>query len=380
VEAESGAIGGSRSEEFMVASEIGDDRFVECPGCGYAANTERAEVGRPKNREKGSEEPEIREVDTPGATTIEEVSQLLEVDPSRMIKTLIYVAEGTPLAVLVRGDHELNENKLARALGAAEVELADVATIESVTGAPVGFAGPVGLEDLEVIADPPVMEIANGVTGANRADAHLVGVMPGRDFEPDRLEDVHTAVEGDPCPGCGTGMELHHGIEVGHVFQLGTKYSESLGATFLDADGRERPYIMGCYGIGLNRIAAAAIESFADEDGIVWPPAIAPFQAVVMPLKLDDEDVIRAAEQAYESLREAGIDAILDDREERPGSKFKDAELIGFPLQVVIGRGFQKTGKIEVQRRKDGQTAEVPPEDLVRESQNMLNELSDGSS
>jgi prolyl-tRNA synthetase len=280
------------------------------------------------------------------------------------------------VAALVRGDHELNESKLGRALGAGSVELADEETIERVTGAPVGFAGPVGLEGVEIVADRAVMGIRDGVTGANRADAHLMGVTPGEDFTPHHLADIRTARNGDPCLECGRAMKLSHGIEVGHVFQLGTKYSKALEARFLDDSGRSRPYLMGSYGIGVNRIAAALVERFADEDGIVWHPAIAPYQAVVMPLNMSDEQVAGAAEDAYEALRQAGVDVLLDDREERPGVKFNDADLIGFPLRVVVGRGYLTSGKLEVQVRRDDSRRDVAPQELAGQAAAMLDELS----
>jgi prolyl-tRNA synthetase len=374
VDAESGAMGGSRSQEFMVPSEIGDDTYVKCPGCGYAANTERADIQPGQPADTPDNGPRLKEVDTPDARTIEEVSKLLSVKPEQMIKTLIYRADGRPVAALVRGDHDLNENKLARATGASEIYLADASTIESVTGAPVGFAGPVGLKDVEIIADYAVMSVKDGVTGANKADAHLTGVVPGRDFKASSVADLRMAGDGDPCPECGMPMEASHGIEVGHVFQLGTKYSKSLGATFLDQDGREKPYIMGCYGIGLNRIAAAIVESFSDDDGIVWPPSIAPYQVAILPLKVGNEEIMRASESAHDALDEAGIDVILDDRDESPGSKFKDADLIGFPLKVVVGRGYEKNGTLELQVRTDGSQKDVKPENLVEEVRNALTE------
>ncbi|MFW6457759.1 MAG: proline--tRNA ligase, partial [Planctomycetota bacterium] len=219
--------------------------------------------------------------------------------------------------------------------------------------------------NIEIVADHGIKQITDGVTGANRADAHLRGVLPGRDFEADHVEDIRMADEGDPCPKCMAPMNASHGIEVGHVFQLGTKYSKALEATFLDDDGKEKPCIMGCYGIGINRIAAAAVESFADDNGIVWPPAIAPFQVCVMPLNSDSEDVTQAAEKAHENLLANGVDVIMDDRDESPGSKFKDADLIGFPIRVVIGRGYLSSGKLELQVRKTGTQEDVAPEDLA---------------
>ena len=358
VEAESGVMGGSGSQEFMVRSTVGDDMYVECEGCGYSANVQRADAAPPPEAPPTGN-PELKEVDTPGSTTIDEISKLLSVEPDQMIKTLIYLADGTPLAALVRGDHELNESKLGRALGAQTVQMADAATIKSVTGAPVGFAGPVGLEGVDIIADLSVMCIGDGVTGANRADAHLMGVVPGRDFRPNRVEDIRTVVDGDRCKRCGQALRLFHGIEVGHVFQLGSKYSKQLAATFLDADGKEKPCMMGCYGIGVNRIAAAMIESSCDEGGIVWSPGIAPYEVIVMPLDMSEHSVVSAAEEAYDALLKGGFDVIIDDRDERPGVKFKDADLVGFPLRVVIGKGYLRTGRLELQVRRDGSRREV---------------------
>jgi prolyl-tRNA synthetase len=365
VEASSGAMGGGVSHDFMVPAEIGSDRFVDCDGCDYAANVEKAEVGAPTGP-AAEGEAELEEVDTPDKSTIEEVSGFLNASPRQMIKTLIYLADGEPVAALVRGDHDLNETKLQEALGCRSLELADDATIEDVTGAPTGFAGPVGLEDATLVCDPYVQRVADGITGANRRDAHLTGVNPGRDFEPDVTADIREAVDGDPCPRCGGGaLEMHYGIEVGHVFKLGTKYSKAADATFRDDQGQERPFIMGCYGIGVDRILAAAVETMADDDGIVWPPSISPFEVVVLPLNLDNEEVREAAEQAYEELNGAGIDVLMDDRDESPGFKFKDAELVGFPVQTVIGRGYQESGKYEIQLREGGEQLEAAPEELV---------------
>jgi len=377
VDADPGAMGGGKSQEFVVPGSPGTASCVRCPRCGYAANVEVAEVGPPPARQPAGGGP-LRVVDTPGTTTIEAVSALLGVPPRQMIKTLIYLADGRPVAALVRGDHELNEGKLARALGAREVALADAGTIEAVTGAPVGFAGPVGLSGVEMVADHAVMAIGEGVSGANRADAHVVGVVPGRDFEPQRVADIHTAVAGDACGRCGESLEAFEGIEVGHIFQLGTKYSEELGATFLDAGGRPRPYVMGCYGIGISRIAASAVESYADERGIVWPPAIAPYEVVVLPLDMSEDRVVAAAEDAYGRLRQAGVDVILDDRGERPGVKFNDADLIGFPLRVVVGKGFLRAGELELQVRRDGSRVNVPPEALCERVKALLAELACG--
>ena len=374
VEAESGAMGGSSSHEFMVSSPLGMDSFAKCPECGYAANAERAEIPPLPEPERGGEKP-CKELETPGQRTIEEVTEFLGTKAHRMVKTLIYMADGDAVAVLVRGDHEVNEAKLQRALGADELELADAMTIEKVTGAPMGFSGPVGLEGLKVVADQAVMCITKAVVGANKEDAHIVGVVPGRDFEPDEVADVRFITEDDCCAKCGSEIEMHQGIEVGHVFKLGTKYSKALGATFLDQDGEEKPYIMGCYGIGVNRILAALIETTADDGGIVWVPGTAPYDVEVLPLDVTNDEVAQKAEEVYDELSEAGISVLLDDRDERPGFKFKDADLVGVPVRIVIGRGFLKNGTLEVQTRKDKKQTDVAPEQIVGAVQAELDRL-----
>ena len=364
VEAASGAMGGGVSHEFMVPSEVGNDQYVQCTGCDYAANTEKAEVPEPEERPEPGDA-ELKEVDTPGRTTIEEVSEFLDVTPDRMIKTLIYDADGQAVAALVRGDHEINETKLADAVGAEALELASDETIRQVTGAPTGFAGPVGLEGVKIVSDYAVSRVQDGVTGANKEDAHLVGVNPGRDYKADLEADIRMVTEDDVCPRCGGEMHIYDGIEVGHVFKLGTKYSKAMNARFLDEEGNENNYVMGCYGIGVNRILAAAVECSADENGMIWNGEIAPCQVAILPLNVTDEDISQAAEDCYETLKDAGLDVLLDDRDERPGFKFNDADLVGFPVRIIIGRGYKKSGKFEVQTRRDGESTDVAGEDLV---------------
>ena len=374
-QAESGAMGGLGSEEFIVPCGVGTADFVRCPSCGYAANVEAAPAGPdPAAAEPppAGETPDLREVETPGQTTIDEVSAFLGVRPEQMIKTLIYMADGEPAAALVRGDHDVNEAKLARLLGAIRLELADAESVRRATGAPVGFAGPVGLKDTRLLADRDVMAVRDGVTGANRADAHLVGVVPGRDFSPDAVADLRYVMAGDACPSCGAELALGSGIEVGHVFKLGTKYSEALGATFADADGRQRPFEMGCYGLGVSRLVAAVIECHSDERGIVWPPAAAPFGTVIIALNAKDERIMAAAEDACVRLEAAGVDTLLDDRAETPGVKFNDADLIGFPLRVVVGKGYLKDGMLELQTRRDGGRRTVEPAALGRAASDAL--------
>ena len=361
VEAETGAIGGSFSHEFMVLAESGEDVVVSCTDCTYAANVERAEIGHPKgkNTPPPSSTGAMKKVLTPEMRTVEEVCNFLGVEPSRLIKTLIYVADGRPIAVLVRGDREANEAKIRRVMGCAELMMAEQELVEKITGAPMGFAGPVGLKgrDLIILADREVMEMVDAVTGANEGDHHLVHVDPRRDFSVDRIEDLRVAVAGDPCPRCEHGtLQIWRGIEVGHIFKLGTKYSEAMGATFQDEKGQERPMIMGCYGIGIERTVAAAIEQNHDEDGIIFPMAIAPFQTIVLCLQKERTDVREASERVYGELLSSGIEVLLDDRDERPGIKFKDADLIGIPLRVNVGAKSLSQGKVELRHRDTGQT------------------------
>ncbi len=371
VEAESGPIGGDVSHEFMVPSDAGEDILLQCSACSYAANAERAEVGLPEQLKQRlhqprtvSDVPAVQKVDTPGRTTIEQVSAFLNCRPEQMIKTLIYLADGQPVAVLIRGDHEANEAKIRRALGVSELSLADAETIERVTGAPVGFAGPVGLS-CRIVADRAIAEIEDGVTGANEADAHLVHVVPGRDFPWPEFHDLRVAVHGDPCPRCGAALRQRRGIEVGHVFKLGTKYSEALGAYFLDAHEQRRPVIMGCYGIGVNRILAARIETHHDEHGIIWSTTIAPYRVLVLPLAMQKEQIVQTAERIYEELRRRGVDVILDDRDARAGFKFKDADLIGFPLRIAVGERGLKEGVVELKWRGSDQVQKVPVGEAV---------------
>jgi len=366
VEAESGPIGGDASHEFMIVAENGEDSIIHCKDCGYAANLEKAEIGARSGSLSRGLPQEIEQVATPGATTIEQVSRFLKCKPEEMIKTLVYVADAGPIAVLVRGDHEANENKIRRAAKAQKLALADPATIQRVTGAPVGFAGPVGLrEKIPVYADRDVEFMINAVTGANQADTHLKGVNPGRDFQIDCAADLRNARSGDPCPRCSSRVALRHAIEVGHVFKLGTKYSEALNARFLDAQEQLRPIIMGCYGIGVNRIIAGLIETSNDAQGIIWPVALAPYEVVVAPINVADAPSREAAERIYDALAAAGIDVLLDDRDVRAGVKFKDADLVGFPLRVVIGDRGLKQGQIEIKWRWEEKPQMIPLEGAV---------------
>jgi len=351
VEADSGDIGGSFSHEFMVLADTGEDAVVSCAHCGYAANTEKAELNPPDPPPVSDDLPPFQKVLTENMRTIEEVTAFLKVRPQDLIKTLIYrAADGRPVAVLTRGDHEVNEIKLKNILGGGEPGLADPALIEQVTGARVGFAGPVGL-NITLLADHAVRAMPWAVVGANQDDHHLTGVAPGRDFSPTSYHDLRVAQDGDPCPRCGSALNIRRGIEVGHVFKLDTKYSLPMKATYADADGVEHPIIMGCYGIGMGRTLAAAIEQNHDQDGIIWPMPLAPFQAVVLPLQAKDEAVMRAAEDLYRRLWDLGVETLLDDRDERAGIKFKDADLIGIPLRLSVSRRTLDRGEVEFKPR-----------------------------
>jgi prolyl-tRNA synthetase len=335
----------------MVPAETGEDSVIQCAGCGYAANVERAEIGAgaaPNVPDPAA--PPYEKVATPNRRTIQEVCDFLRSPESGTAKLLVFLADDKPVAALVRGDHEANEAKVRRAFGATALAQADAATIQKATGAPMGFLGPVGIK-IPLIVDSAVAAMPSVVVGGNEVDVHLKGVVPGRDFPLDRVADLRNAAEGDPCPRCGKPLAVHLGIEIGHVFKLGTKYSKAMGATFLDDKGQEVPVIMGCYGIGVSRLIAAAVESGRDDNGIVWPLSIAPYQVVVVPLQVQNAAVTEAAEGLVAAFEAAGLDVLLDDRDLRPGPKFKDADLIGIPLRVVVGERGLKEGTIEVKWR-----------------------------
>ncbi len=372
VEADTGPIGGSSSHEFMVLADTGEDSIFSCGSCGYAASRDKAEIGRRCEGEAGPIPVGApAKVDTPGQRTVEEVTRFLKVKPEQLIKTLIFQQDDRVIAALIRGDHEINEVKLANLLGAEAITLADDHAVEKATRAPKGFAGPVGLS-IEMIADHDLRPGRAYVTGGNEKDVHLINVHPGRDFTAERFADLRFALEGDPCPRCSAGsLVMSRGIEVGHIFRLGTKYSASLGANFLDAGGRPRPMVMGCYGIGVGRTVAAAIEQNHDENGIIFPPSIAPFQVIISAVKPTDPRVRETSERIYGVLLGAGIDTLLDDRDERPGIKFKDADLIGIPLRVTVG-AKAKEGMLEVRPRKSRETIEVREAELPATVRNLL--------
>jgi len=373
VEADTGPIGGSYSHEFMVLAATGEDTLVGCEVCSYAANMEKAEVRYEPVQVQGVQQKELEKVYTPGIKTVKDLMAFLGCGSDQMVKTLIFQVDDRPVAALVRGDHEVNPTKLKNLLGAEVVEMAHEETIRRVSGAPVGFAGPVGLKGIEIIADLAVQGMVNFVTGANEADRHLKNVNLNRDFKVDRFADIRQALEGEPCPRCETGrLRITRGIEVGHVFKLGTKYSKAMGATFLDPEGREQYILMGCYGIGVGRTVAAAIEQNHDENGIIWPVPIAPFHVLVLPVNITDSRMMVAAEKIYQQLLAEGIEALMDDRDERPGAKFKDADLIGIPIRVTVGNLAVSEGKVEIKRRRTGEVEKIPIEEASRRIKDIL--------
>jgi prolyl-tRNA synthetase len=364
VEAATGAIGGSHSHEFMVLSDTGESEIIVCE-CGYAATDERAEgaVDPPPCDEAPGE---MERVETPEMRTIEQVSEFLGIDPGKLVKTIIYEADGRPVAALVRGDREISEAKLSMALGADLIVPAPPDVIEKLTGAPVGFTGPVGLEGIDVIADHTVEPLVNVVVGGNAQDVHLKNVKPGRDFKVTAFHDIVLVRKGDRCARCGAELDSFRGIEVSQAFKLGTKYSSSMNATYLDEDGVAKPFIMGCYGLGVSRTVAAIIEQHNDKDGITWPLSVAPFAVEILVVSMKSEECTTLADRLYTDLKAAGVDVLYDDRDDSAGVKFKDADLVGMPLRVTIGARGLKSGVVEARVRKTGEVTELPVDDAVQ--------------
>ena len=379
VEADTGSIGGSFSHEFMVLANTGEDQIVNCLKCNYAANLEKAEVNRealePSLSDKEGMKP-VEEVETPGIRTVEEVTSFLSISPSQLIKTLIFKSDGDVVAALVRGDHELNEIKLRNLLGAEQVEMAEPELVAEVSGAPLGFAGPMGLK-VRVVADHGIEEMKNAVTGGNRQDLHLRNVNKERDFHVDLFGDLRMITPEDSCPRCGAEIRFGRGIEVGHVFKLGTKYSEAMGAVFLDEDGIEKPIVMGCYGIGVGRTVAAAIEQNHDDNGIIFPIPIAPFEVVILPLQMHEPEVAKASEKIYTELSESGLDVLLDDRDLRAGVKFNDADLLCTPVRVTVGMRNLKNSEVEMKLRTEEESSRVPLQDAPALIKQKVKELYD---
>ena len=360
VEADSGNIGGSYSHEFMVIADSGEDAVIFCTNCDYAANLEKAEVAKP---EKSSVDESTflpsEDVHTPDVRTIEEVCSFLKVTPQDVVKTLIFMADDKPVAALVRGDEEINEIKLRNYLGCETLELAMDDVILEVTSSPRGFAGPIGIK-CDIIADYSLMNMTNFVVGANRENYHRINCNIGREFPLKAFADLRFIKETDVCPRCKSPIGIARGIEVGHVFKLGTKYSSTMNSTYLDRDGKEKVMIMGCYGIGIGRTAAACIEQSHDDHGIIWPMPLAPYHVIITPVNMKDAQISEASESLYNDLMKRGVEVVVDDRDERAGVKFKDADLIGIPLRITLGAKNLAEGKIEMRWRKSGETVLVP--------------------
>lgn len=363
VDADSGAMGGSGSQEFMVKSPVGEDGIAYCDACGYAANYEKCEC-IPEAVEQIEGDFAMEKIETPNAHTIDELVESLGMSATNFAKTIIYKADDKYIAAMVRGDRDVNEVKLKNLVGCTDdLELAEPAIVREITRAQVGFAGPVDL-GIPVYADKEVELMKNFVVGANETDMHYKNVNMGRDFTPDVVADIRVVVTGDKCPKCGGTIKSEQGIEVGHIFKLGTKYSDALGLKYLDESGKQQTVIMGCYGIGVTRCVAAAVEQLHDDNGIIWPVSIAPYQAIVVPANYKDEEQMMAAEKLYNELCDAGIETLLDDRSERAGVKFKDADLIGIPVRVVVGKKLGE-GIVEYKERKMENAVEIALTDAV---------------
>lgn len=363
VDADSGAMGGSGSQEFMVKSPVGEDGIAYCDECGYAANYEKCEcIPQPVEQPEG--EAALEKIETPNAHTIEELVNSLGMAAYNFAKTIIYKADDKYIAAMVRGDRDVNEVKLKNLVGCTDdLELAEPAVVRDITHAQVGFAGPIGL-DIPVYADKEVAMMKNFIVGANETDMHYKNVNIGRDFNPDTVADIRVIVTGDKCPKCGGAIKSEQGIEVGHIFKLGTKYSDALGLKYLDESGKQKTVIMGCYGIGVTRCLAAAVEQLHDDNGIIWPVSIAPYHAIVVPANYKSEEQMAEAERIYAALNDAGIETLLDDRSERAGVKFKDADLIGIPVRIVVGKKIGD-GIVEYKERTMEKAEEIAADDAV---------------
>lgn len=375
VEADSGAIGGSGSHEFMVIADSGEAEIVFCTSCDYAANVEKAELFPLEAQEEAMLTKE--EVVTPDCKTIADVCAYLKLPVDHSVKAVAYNSEKGLILCFVRGDHEVNEIKVINTCGVIDLEMATEEQLAA-AGTVGGYMGPVGIENKKVIVvvDATVMKMHNVCCGANKEGYHFINVNPGRDFTPTYVADIRLIQEGDPCPHCGGEVSKARGIEVGQVFKLFTKYSSALKATYLDENGKEQPMVMGCYGVGVSRTMAAAIEQNYDDNGIIWPIEIAPYHVLVVPVNTKDEASAAKAEEIYMQLKKVGLETVIDDRNERPGVKFKDADLIGYPLRVVVGPKTLTEGKLEVKIRKTGEIRYLPLDgDYVQDIKNILAEL-----
>lgn len=361
--ADSGAIGGSGSHEFEVLADSGEADIVYCENCDFAANIEAVDPLTIKSDIHNDKEKEI--VETPGQHTIEMVCDFLHAPVKQSVKAVVYNVDGLVVLAMVRGDHEVNETKIQHIYNAINVDMASDEDLKKV-GLTAGYISPIGLKrtkEFDILVDPTVMEMQDTCCGANEKDKHYIHVNPARDFKDVRVETIRQIEEGDACPHCGGKIVRCRGIEVGQVFKLGTKYSEALHATFLDNQGKSHPFVMGCYGIGVTRTVAASIEQNHDADGIIWPVAIAPYEVVIVPANNKSEEVMAAAKKLYDSMEDSRDEVVLDDRNERAGIKFKDADLIGYPVRVTIGKKWQQSGSVEIKIRRSGEVVEVPLEE-----------------
>ncbi|MEW9667670.1 proline--tRNA ligase [Ammoniphilus sp. 3BR4] len=375
VEADAGAIGGKGTHEFMALSDIGEDTIAYCTSCNYAANLEKADVVY--QGQASAETPaELEKVHTPSVKTIAQLSEFLGLPAHKTIKSLLFKVDQQYVLALIRGDHDLNDVKLKNMFDANVISMATEQEVLDVLGSPVGFVGPVGLSGkrVTIVADEAVKDMVNGVVGAGAVDYHFRNATPGKDFEVAQYGDLRNIEEGDPCPQCGSDIQFARGIEVGHVFKLGTRYSEKMKATFLDENGKEKPMIMGCYGIGISRTVAAVVEQNHDENGIIWPLSIAPYQVHLIAVNTKNEDQVKLAETLYESLQGAGFEVLYDDRPERAGVKFKDADLIGIPLRVTVG-GKASEGIVECKIRKTGEMLEISADQVLNYMKETLSKL-----
>jgi prolyl-tRNA synthetase len=384
VESDTGAMGGKAAHEFMVIvdTEGGENTIFYCDKCDYAANMDKAssltetEVETETDTENEKAQKPLQKVATPGAKTVEEVTAFLNVPAKKLVKTLLYKADGEVVAALIRGDRQINEIKLKNFLKCVDLEMADAPTVEKITSAAVGFAGPVGLKNVKIIVDEEIPRMKNFVTGANQDDYHFINVNAGRDLKINHVSDIRNAQSGERCPRCKKGaLHTAKGIEVGNTFMLGTKYSLSLGATFIDEDGKEKPFIMGSYGIGITRTAQAAVEKFHDDTGIIWPASIAPLDVEILLLNVNDEKQKEAAFQIYQRMKERNMEVLIDDRDERAGVKFNDADLIGLPLRINVGGKSLKENKVEIVIRRTKEVISVKPEEAMEKCTELLANL-----
>ncbi|MBF1184552.1 MAG: proline--tRNA ligase [[Eubacterium] sulci] len=381
VEADSGAIGGNASHEFTALSEVGESDIAYCESCSMAANVEKAACRDAEPSAESEAMLELQEVHTPGTKTIEEVAGFLNIDKTKTIKALLFEkydedgkADGY-VAAFVRGDRDLNMIKLVNALNIPEhaIAFADESKLEAAIGAVGGFTGPIGLHDCTVVVDSELVGLKNLCAGACKLDHHILNVNYGRDYEGDIVTDLKVLKEGDPCPVCGAPIKHTRGIEVGQVFKLGTKYSKAMNATYKDENQQDHPLVMGCYGIGVSRTLAAVIEQHHDEDGIIWPVSVAPYHAIVTLVKPKDEEQAKVAEEIYQSLLTAGVEAVIDDRDERPGVKFKDADLLGFPIRITVGKRAGE-GIVEYKLRRDSEKIEISVAEAIESAIKLVNE------